>query len=494
MRSLERSNTIGSTSKSGPPPVPSRSGVSPRQDSSSSKIEPVQERERSGTSPRLPRVDSPTTSKWVSSSSSAGRSPVSPRSPATTTAKIMTSSSHDKIPSVGARSSDAASASSRSSETTVENALLKACFVEDVAEVERLLSKPDEVDVNARRESDGMSCLHVAALRANGSIFAELLKCEGLSINTQDKMGETALLVCAKRGWHEGAKMLLEKKADPNAANEKGLTPMVAAATRGHAKVVQLLTRVRIPAAQHNAALMVASKAGHTAVIEALLRKALVDVNLEDEKGFTPLERAINNGHKDAAVTLVRAGAQLGNMEQRQEKSKEQKEAAKEERKQKKKQQTEEKGNDDKKKKEKKKDESEKKKKKDTTTEKPKKGDDAAEKKKKKDKESKKKDEKDKKKKKKEGDAGKKEKENVESKKSDKKAKVEKSTTSSKLPKETQQAIKFIETHGRKLSKKLEKLEKARKNQARVEEAWRAAFVASQEMLFQQQQQEGKNE
>ena len=54
-------------------------------------------------------------------------------------------------------------------------------------------------------------------------------------------MGNTALTIAAKNGNTDIVRQLLEKNANPNAANNEGDTALSLAQKRGHTEVVQIL-------------------------------------------------------------------------------------------------------------------------------------------------------------------------------------------------------------------------------------------------------------
>ena len=95
----------------------------------------------------------------------------------------------------------------------------------------------------------------------------------------------------------------------------EGLTPLLAAAQKGHTDIcglllaqgsnvneVQLVTKL---AALHHAATY-----GHNATVEALLTWG-AEVNIQNHAGGTPLHLACQEGQKLCVLTLLKAGASL---------------------------------------------------------------------------------------------------------------------------------------------------------------------------------------
>lgn len=63
----------------------------------------------------------------------------------------------------------------------------------------------------------------------------------GAKVNSTDENGQTALHFCADRGFEKGVELLLQKKADPNAADLDGISVLQAAVISDHVAVCKLL-------------------------------------------------------------------------------------------------------------------------------------------------------------------------------------------------------------------------------------------------------------
>lgn len=101
----------------------------------------------------------------------------------------------------------------------------------------------------------------------------------GISIDTPDSDGETALMKAADEGMPGAVSLLIKHGADVNHRDEDGET-----------------------------ALMVAADEGHTSVVEILI-KAGADVNAVNKDGESALKMAEDEGHNGAAAVLRAAGA-----------------------------------------------------------------------------------------------------------------------------------------------------------------------------------------
>ena len=160
--------------------------------------------------------------------------------------------------------------------------LQHAAFTGDIPLAEFLLEKGADLE---RKTSDGTTALHIAVERAHLRMAESLIQA-GADINTRRASGFTPLYTAAQLGYTEIAEMLVKLGADVNAravdrkGTWQGAAPLHAAAVRGHEGVIQLLAR--------NGA----------------------DLNaVDNDSGNTPLLYAIARKQVDAALALLKAGA-----------------------------------------------------------------------------------------------------------------------------------------------------------------------------------------
>mgnify|MGYP000855949855 CR=1 FL=1 len=142
-----------------------------------------------------------------------------------------------------------------------------------------------------------------------------LASISGTSPNWAEDSGHTALSRACKLGHLDVVMQLL---AIPgirvNGCCRK--PPIVVAARKGHARVVEELVRFgaavnAVESASGVSALFAAAKRGHVEVVEALLRKgSFVDAR-EVASGKTPLFTAVENGFERPAEALLRAKANV---------------------------------------------------------------------------------------------------------------------------------------------------------------------------------------
>jgi ankyrin repeat protein len=125
----------------------------------------------------------------------------------------------------------------------------------------------------------------------------------------------TALRLACENGSSAVAARLLEAGADPNAAQNNGVTPLMLAARTGDATLVGTLlaagaaVNAAVPSTGQTA-LMWATAEGHLAIIRALIA-AGANVAARSSVGFTSLLFAVRNGDLDAAGEIIAAGADV---------------------------------------------------------------------------------------------------------------------------------------------------------------------------------------
>ncbi|XP_042858457.1 ankyrin-2-like [Penaeus japonicus] len=98
--------------------------------------------------------------------------------------------------------------------------------------------------------------LQLAVLLGDAQAIRECIA-SGATVAVADAFGNTFLHHVSKRGHWRAARVLLEAKVDPNAANKRGQTPLHLAARSGNGKMVELLIK-------NGAHVQVLDSRGHT--------------------------------------------------------------------------------------------------------------------------------------------------------------------------------------------------------------------------------------
>jgi ankyrin repeat protein len=197
-------------------------------------------------------------------------------------------------------------------------ALHWAAYHDDLESTRLLLSAKANA---AAANRYGVTPLSLACTNGNTAIV-ELLLAARADANSTLPGGETALMTASRTGRLGPVKALLERGARVNAREAKGQTALMWAAAEGHTEVVDALLEAgadfRTPLASGFTPFFFAVREGRTAVVLRLLR-AGVSVNdpMRPErkdgsprgKPTSPLLLAIENGHFELAVELLKAGA-----------------------------------------------------------------------------------------------------------------------------------------------------------------------------------------
>lgn len=140
----------------------------------------------------------------------------------------------------------------------------------------------------------------------------------GLSPDSSYTDGYTALMAAAQWNAYDTAKVLLEKRANPNLSDRIGRTPLSYAVREGRVKLVTLLmdagadVGAKIPAdAPVFSGFGLLHFVGNQGSVEiaAKLVSAGVDVNEVDSENETPLMKAARSGHAALSEFLLRNGA-----------------------------------------------------------------------------------------------------------------------------------------------------------------------------------------
>ena len=134
----------------------------------------------------------------------------------------------------------------------------------------------------------------------------------------------TPLGGAALMGRREVIKLLLDKRAYPNGANNYGWTPLHSTNPRnGNEDIVQLLLeRGADPDLETNyrtTLLHLAADNGNIDVMQLLLDRGAKHNTTTSPYGFTPLHSAVFNGHKDIVRLLLNAGAEPNKVNDRGE-------------------------------------------------------------------------------------------------------------------------------------------------------------------------------
>jgi ankyrin repeat protein len=119
------------------------------------------------------------------------------------------------------------------------NKAIDASSAGDLARVRRMI-KGSSINAQGR---GGTTVLMAAAAAGQDSVMSWLLhkKSKSLKLNRKCALGNTALNWAARYGNEAAVAALLDGRADANAANADGYTPLATATHEGHVGIVRRL-------------------------------------------------------------------------------------------------------------------------------------------------------------------------------------------------------------------------------------------------------------
>lgn len=195
-------------------------------------------------------------------------------------------------------------------------AVCDACATGSLEDLKAILHANDQAFTlaNTQHPRSGLMPLHLAASRGSVPHVLYLVDEVGALLDCEDPSGETALQKAAHRGHLSIIRLLLGKGGAElvQSADADGWVALHNAASKGYLDIVRLLVEMGAAIDQQSklgyTPLMCAASRGHAVVVRYLLGRPLIDVFLRNSHGETaydvcrPASLCVANGR---TVTLV---------------------------------------------------------------------------------------------------------------------------------------------------------------------------------------------
>lgn len=119
---------------------------------------------------------------------------------------------------------------------------LKAVKERKGEEAEKFLAEPGTVIINTRDGTTGETALHIVIQRRDSTWLGYLLQ-KGANPNLADKKGMTPLMLATQLGYVEGIETLMRKKAMVDQTNRSGETALILAVQLRNSEAVRALLK-----------------------------------------------------------------------------------------------------------------------------------------------------------------------------------------------------------------------------------------------------------
>ncbi|MBK4738848.1 ankyrin repeat domain-containing protein [Noviherbaspirillum pedocola] len=152
--------------------------------------------------------------------------------------------------------------------------------------------------------------LYAALLSRNAVTVRQVLAHPFIDVNSADAYGCTALHYAAATGMSKAVEMLVHIGCDPNIRDNDGLSALHYAALNGLAATAAVLLAapdidadLEIRGKAGHTALMLATHQGETRIVELLLNRQAINVNVRNTDGNTPLLLALDGMSSNSSTT-----------------------------------------------------------------------------------------------------------------------------------------------------------------------------------------------
>ncbi|RMJ22880.1 proteasome regulatory particle subunit [Aspergillus sp. HF37] len=184
-----------------------------------------------------------------------------------------------------------------------------------VSTVESLLKANPKLA--STKDDDDRLPIHWAVSNNQLPVVQLLIATKNFDPDVEDASGWTPLMIAASLRDAEGDRiidLLLRKGADVNVKSSSGQNALHFATSKANLSTIRILIAnkcsARVKDKRGQLALHRAASIGSTPIIKVLLEDGKSPVSATDMDGLTALHHAISEGHGDAAIQLLKAGAE----------------------------------------------------------------------------------------------------------------------------------------------------------------------------------------
>ncbi|MCB2061523.1 MAG: ankyrin repeat domain-containing protein [Novosphingobium sp.] len=119
---------------------------------------------------------------------------------------------------------------------------LEAVKKKDGVKVEEAINEPGSTVVNTRDVTSGETALHIVTARRDLTWMTYLIQ-KGANVNARDGKGVTPLQLATNLGFLEGVELLVARDADLDESNDAGETPLISAVHRRDIAMLRVLLK-----------------------------------------------------------------------------------------------------------------------------------------------------------------------------------------------------------------------------------------------------------
>jgi len=119
---------------------------------------------------------------------------------------------------------------------------LEAVRKKDGVRVTELLNQPGSTVITSRDITTGETALHIVTQRRD-SVWIRFLIERGANPNARDRRGVTPLVLASRLGYIEGIQALIDAGARVDEANDAGETPLISAVHRRDVEMIRVLLK-----------------------------------------------------------------------------------------------------------------------------------------------------------------------------------------------------------------------------------------------------------